>query len=352
MTLSAVPLIHSPEEISDEWITSVLRANGGLGSDEWAKAAEVASFGDAAGMIGELYRVHITATEGAEAPATVVVKLATSDPLQRGVADALGFYHREITFYNRHTGDLPFGVPACYGAVQAEDSTDFVLIMEDLGHLDQIDQVAGATLDQARRAISNIARFHAQWWNHPDLEAMGETFLPLSAPIYQVALPGVFAGGWPTCKEKEGDNLSPELVEFGDNYGKLLPFVLGELATPPTLVHGDFRGDNILFDAAGTMHVVDFQITGVANGLYDVAYFMCQSIATDVRRGRDEELIRLYVDSLADAGVTDYGFDQAMRLYRIAVAFCLIYAVTSFQSWDAFDGRQHQLMSSMLRRTA
>ncbi len=352
MVLSPIPLIRTPEEFTPEWATEVMRSNGGLAADQSVESVDAVSFGDAAGLLGELYRLHLQYSDGASGPDTVVVKFASSDPQQRGVADVLGFYKREITFYNEHTEGLPFGVPGCYGAVQADDgTTDFVLVMEDVGYLNQIDQVAGATMEQARSAVAKIANFHAQWWEHQDLEAMGEVFLPLSHPIYHAALPDVFAGGWAVCRETQAATLPPEIVKFGDSYGDLVPFMLGELANPPTLAHGDFRGDNILFSDDGDLHILDFQITGVANGLYDVAYFMCQSIATDVRRGHDEELIQLYVDSLNAAGVTDFGFDQAMRMYRIAVAFCLIYAVTSFQAWEAFDGRQHELMSSMLDRT-
>jgi thiamine kinase-like enzyme len=116
-----------------------------------------------------------------------------------------------------------------------------------------------------------------------------------------------------------------------------------------TLVHGDLRGDNILFDQENNLFLIDFQITGVANGLYDIAFFVCQSIDSDIRRGNDESLIRLYVDTLAAEGIV-YPFDEAMRVYRLAIAFCLVYAVTSYQAYEAFDGRRHELMSSSVSR--
>ena len=154
--LSPIPLIRTADEITPEWATAVLQANGDLGPDDSITAVDVVSFGDAAGLLGELQRVHLTASDGADAPATFVVKFPISDPAQRGVADALGFYKREVTFYNEHTADLPFGTARCFGAVQVDqsaESTDFVLVMEDLGGLDQIDQVAGAPLDQTRCTV-------------------------------------------------------------------------------------------------------------------------------------------------------------------------------------------------------
>ncbi len=78
---------------------------------------------------------------------------------------------------------------------------------------------------------------------------MGETFVPLSAPLYLAVLPGIFASGWPNCLSHESHNLTEGVTDFGNRYGEFLPFLLGELASPATLVHGDYRGDNLLLIA-------------------------------------------------------------------------------------------------------
>ncbi|MEZ5279374.1 MAG: phosphotransferase [Acidimicrobiales bacterium] len=350
MALAPIPLIRTPEDISDAWLTKVFRASGDLDDTQSVIFSEKVSLGDAAGLLGVLYRVHPQYSDGAEGPTSVVIKFPTPDPTQRATADVLGFYKREVTFYNEHAHDLPFGVPHCYGAVQDTESTDFVLVMEDVAYLDQIDQVAGATLDQARTAVAQIAAFHAKWWESQTLDAMGEIYLPLLNPVYLVALPQIFEGGWGPAVEHEGHNITPEVKAFGDAWGSHVEFMLSALSTPRTIAHGDFRGDNLLFDEDNNLTILDFQIMGVGNGLFDVAYFMCQTVDTDVRHGHDDELIQLYVDTLAANGV-EYSFDDAKTAYRIAAAFCLIYAVTSFAAYDAFEVRQHQLMSKMLSRS-
>ncbi|MCP3937290.1 MAG: phosphotransferase [Actinomycetia bacterium] len=350
MTLAPIPLISTPEEIDDAWLSKVFRASGFLDQSQSVVFHHKQSLGDAAGLLGILYRVNPEYSDGAEGPTSAVIKFPTTDPAQRGICDVLGFYKREITFYNEHTDGLPFGTPKCYGAVQDSETTDFVLVMEDIAYLDQIDQVAGASLDQARSAVRQIAGLHAKWWQHADLESMKEVFRPLLNPIHLAALPDIFRAGWPACVEHNADTLTPEVKAFGDRFPDLVPFLLEELNTPASLVHGDFRGDNLLFDDDGNLTVLDFQITGIANGLFDVAYFLCQSIGSDTRRGHDEELVQLYVDNLAAGGV-DYPIEEAMRAYRIATAYCLIYAVTSWQAYDSFEGRQHTLMAEILSRT-
>ncbi len=358
MTIAPIPLIRSAEEITPEWATDVLRANGNIADDSTVTGVETTSFGEDAGLLGELFRVALTYAndtaddaDGAAGPPTFIVKLPSEAPEQRAMAEGLGLYLRELTFYTQHAAQMPFGVAGCYGAVMAEDSVDFVIVMEDLGALDQIDQVAGATLDQARTAMVAFAEFHALFWEHADLPSLGEVYLPLSAPVYQFALPAVFEANWPHCKEREAANLTPEMVEFGDRFAGLIPFFLDEMAAPATLIHGDARGDNMLLDADDRLFLIDFQVLGVATGLFDVAYFLCQTLTPEVRRGHDEALVQLYVDTLAASDVEGFGIEEAMRLYRICTAFCLFYATASYQSWDAFDGRQHDLMTALVHRT-
>ena len=78
--------------------------------------------------------------------------------------------NRECVFYNVIAPTAPFRTPVIYGQAQADDSTDFVIIMEDLGHMERIDQVAGATLAQSETVLVALAKLHAQYWDHDDLE--------------------------------------------------------------------------------------------------------------------------------------------------------------------------------------
>lgn len=263
----------------------------------------------------------------------------------------LGFYNRECTFYRERAQSTSFRTPEIYGMAPPKgESTDFVLVMEDLGHLRQVDQVTGANIEDVDAAIVAIAKQHARYWEHDDIETLADPFLPIDGPIYHVALPQVFAGGWEAAKAHGTDILTPEVIAFGDRYGELIPPMLATLGSPTTLVHGDFRGDNLMFDEDGAITIIDFQITGTGHGAYDIAYFMSQSLEPDLRKANDERVVRLYVDTLNAAGVA-VNFDEVMHKYRVGLAFCLIYAVTSFQAWEAFDGRQHELMLKMLSRS-
>ncbi len=89
--MSNMPLITSIEELTAEVITDLLQAAGSLTESQHVTAVEPVSFGDQSGLLSYLYRVGLTYSDGAQGPATVVVKLPTDDPNQRGISDALGF---------------------------------------------------------------------------------------------------------------------------------------------------------------------------------------------------------------------------------------------------------------------
>ena len=86
------------------------------------------------------------------------------------------------------------------------------------------------------------------------------------------------------------------------------------------LLHGDIRADNMFF-AGDRLKVVDFQIAVRGASAADVAYLVNQGLPTEVRRGRDQELVREYLEGLAGHRIIDYSFDEAWRHYRFAVAF-------------------------------
>jgi hypothetical protein len=97
--------------------------------------------------------------------------------------------------------------------------------------------------------------------------------------------------------------------------------------------------------------MVDFQTTGQAAGMQDVAYLVSQSLATDVRRGHDITLARRYWQRLCRAGTTGYNWEDAWRQYRIGVLFNLIYPGMAFQQYELTDDRGKQLLRQMLNRS-
>ncbi len=77
--------------------------------------------------------------------------------------------------------------------------------------------------------------------------------------------------------------------------------LLERLSEPPlTLLHGDYRLDNLFFDpgAEDPVVAIDWQICGLGRSPYDIAYFMSQSLSPEDRKVADEQVLRTYYDSL------------------------------------------------------
>ncbi len=352
-----IGLPRSIDDVTTDWLTAALRTSGAIDPETSVATATNKRFAEGVGLLSELHRSTLTYDgDATEAPETVIVKFAIADPAQRGLAEALGFYTKELTFYRELADEMPIRVPKAHAAMQDPESGDFVLVMEDLSGLRTADQVIGVTWPDALRSARAMAKLHAQFHDDPRLADWAEVYAPIENPIYLAALPGVFATGWAAALAHSADIIPTDVKEFGDRFGEHIPFLLNSFMGPMTLLHGDWRGDNLFYlndspEADGDdMAIVDFQIMGQGSGAYDLAYFASQSIAPDVRRGRDAELIQAYVDALAAAGV-QRDIDEVTRQYRIGLAHCLIYSVASYQSYDVLPENSQRLMDTMLARS-
>jgi hypothetical protein len=86
-----------------------------------------------------------------------------------------------------------------------------------------------------------------------------------------------------------------------------------------TLVHGDYRLDNLMFDPIdASVAAVDWQTATSGPPTLDVAYFLETSVLAGDRRSHERELLQAYLDALAKYGVS-YAFDDAFADYRLDV---------------------------------
>ena len=86
---------------------------------------------------------------------------------------------------------------------------------------------------------------------------------------------------------------------------------------PRTIVHADFRLDNLLFTPGRPDPVVvDFQTITWGSGAYDLAYFIGGSLEPEVRRPAADDLIAGYHRALVTHGVDGYPLDALRMDYR------------------------------------
>jgi hypothetical protein len=343
-------MIRGIDEVDAAWVQAALAAGGALREGSSVASVAVVEIGVGVGLVGRLFRLTPTYV-GQPGPATAVLKLPTDDAGARFMADTFRFFPREIGWYQRLRAESGVRSPAGYLAEIDPESGDFVLLMEDIGHLRSPDQIGGISADEADAALTQLANLHARWWEHPELDELASVYLPVKNDLYPVALPMAFDPGWAIAKAELADAIPTEVIPFGDRWSSLVPWLLDGLSTSSTLLHGDFRADNLLFDETGEPTIIDFQVMGIGAAPYDAAYLLSQSMTPELRAAEEQRLLRAHWERLRAAGVTGYPFEQCWDEYRVALLFCLVYPMTALGHYDLTNERTRELAMTMLARS-
>ena len=348
-----LPIPMTAEEFTPDWVTNALRSSETLG-DESVTAVETTTVGEGAGFLGSLARLTLTYDEApAGAPRTVVAKFPAQVEINRGLAVQYQVYQREARFFNeikRTITAMP--TPEAFYADIDEATGNGVILLEDLdGKLRVGDQLAGASLKEAEQLMTQIADLHATWWGRADEDTI--SWVPaFDGPVWAMTaqtLPSL----WPTYQQDSGHLLLPGMADIIERTWEGLPWLGQQLSRGPmTLVHGDYRMDNMFFpkQEGDPITIIDWQLMSRGRGPYDVAYFMSQSIDVELRREHERALVRRYHDGLVAGGVADYSFDDCFEDYRLASLWCVMYPV-AMGGGMAHNERALQIAAEVSKRS-
>ncbi|EHB58032.1 aminoglycoside phosphotransferase [Mycolicibacterium rhodesiae JS60] len=333
MTSATAAVPSGIDAVDPAWLTDALGATvTGVVAEQIAQDSGFSSL---------LYRLHLT---GESVPETMIAKLAAQSEA-RGAMELLGGYRRELAFYRDIAGRAPMDTPHVYAARMADDSADFVLLLEDLRDWDNADHLAGLSIERARLCIAQLAGLHA-WSIQPSNTAALQVFPSFDMlPVRDLLVPA-FGPGWEIYRTHSQQPVPDAVTRFAQRFTEHAATALDGLTERSMLLHGDIRADNMFF-AGGRMKVVDYQFACVGAGAADIAYLVSQGLPAEVRRGRDEELLRGYLDNLGDCG---YSFDEAWRHYRLATAFLMVLPVITLIGWDALPQRSRDLCLTLTDR--
>ena len=315
----------SPTPLTSEWISTRCE-----GLDASAAVVEVA-LDEESGENGAVARVVLGGDR-------LVVKRPPASPAARAVAAIQQWYAREVHWYAALAPIAGVRCPRCHCARYDALTGEYVLVLEDLraggcrplavveataaattlgrlhgrfadafdddgrfaGAFDDDGRFAGAFDDDARREIVR-----------GPLPIMPIT-LALASPIEKF-----FRDCWKAVRGERRYALAELLADRGEAAGPAAISLLDALAAPGayasmtealaapprTLLHGDFRPENMMVeDATGEVVVYDWQFASVGNGAYDLAYFSALVADPDDRRSLDPELRRAYVSGLVGSG--------------------------------------------------
>ncbi|MFE9750152.1 phosphotransferase [Saccharothrix saharensis] len=310
-------IAETPDDLTPEWFTEVLRAGGTIGADAGVTSVDVQQIGT--GQLGAVTRAALEYDHTAAGPASLVIKLPSSDEGSRGMGVAMGVYRSEVRFYEQIAPLVDLRTPVLHWSALDEETGRFTLVLEDLSpRADAGDMLAWATAERTSLAIRSLVALQSPLWDDPRLRRK-----PWLANLGSMRrLFGAVPAAVGKFKQRFGDRIEAHHTALVETLAPRAPEIVDAVWKPPFVVgHGDYRLDNMLFGRAPSappLTVIDWQTTCLAPPGLDIAVFLGSSVDTETRRATEQGLLEEYVDELAEAGVRNFGRTDAWNSYRAA----------------------------------
>lgn len=323
----AIKIPANPQALTADWLTDALRRHDST-RDVTVTRFAVMPLDENKGFYGQLVRLSLDyANSKTAAPQTLIAKFSSTTPEMR--KRSVDSYEREVRFYQQLASATDLPTPLCYYAAINLETGEHILLLQDLSPMQSGSRVAGCTPDQARLAIAHIAKLHLHWWGRTGeatLDWLADGDVDLNADLMRQH----YEQWWPRFYEQAKHNLPDELTDLsmrlGDERARIRRRVFG--SSPRTLIHRDYQLENLFFGKGKEFAIVDWQFLSRGRGVWDVAYFLSESLLPADRRQVEMELLASYHRTLVDHGIHDYPFKQCLDDFR----FCLLQRHTALVS--------------------
>jgi aminoglycoside phosphotransferase (APT) family kinase protein len=268
---------------------------------------------------GTTGRARVRLTTGGAVPETLFVKLQPFTQEQRGLIRQVGLGVAEARVYANIGSELPVRVPRVWHSAYQPADGAFVMVLEDLTATGCRFPATGDEdmLDVAHSTVEELAKLHAAYrdrklpWlrtaegmrakpDDPNVAARRSMFIKIALDKFGVEMPSVF--------RRLAELYIERTVDVVTLFGQ------GE----HTLIHGDSHIGNLFVDN-GRTGFYDWAVASRGPGIRDLAYFMCNSVPTDLRRAHQDDLFSRYRRAFELHGCTvdDATAHEQYRLFSV-----------------------------------
>lgn len=263
----------------------------------------------------------------------------------------------EVDFY-RYTLSLSSGklpIPTCLHAAYEPFNGDSHLLLEDLSEnysppisREQLRKGDGVpTAVHLNKISDSLAKFHAYWWQHPQL-GTGDSLFAIrpwySDEDHYRAHIERRQQEWAQFLATVAKNaINPKIFDLFPAVLKKMPDLWSRLLeprlSPPlqiTLSHGDCYLTQFLCPEPDTNQpavLVDFDSVSGNFAPYDLVYLLTTFWTPEQRRQHERSTLHRYHQSLQASGVQDYPWDQLWHDYRLMILFMIFDPI-----WDQTNG--------------
>ena len=276
-------------------------------------------------------RLSLTYSDDAQGqrPTRLFLKMVNTD-----LGDGEYFLPSEVSYYTRDYVNLPQApLVRCYDGAYDPAQHRYHLLLADLSDTHEPAYELQPTLAHGQALVEALAALHAHWWGS-ELLQQANAALPNAAHLRQFVEVG--QAGIPHVNAVFGPELKTHWPDLIVKLFAELPAKLAARAqdtTQFTLLHGDPNPGNLLVPKVGErpLYLIDQQpfdwsITTWA-GAFDLAYVMALYWPIETRRELERPLLRHYLQTITQRGVTGYSWQQLYEDYRLCVALMVPVAV-------------------------
>jgi hypothetical protein len=325
--------ITHPSEITAEWLTSVLHANGYLAG---AEVVQVAQARPIITLLNYLVPLQASFTAGAalDVPGQLLLKFNRPDP-ELGIP-AVGA--REVAFYREIAGRMAESpAPRCFDSAYNEATYQSYLLLEDLSatHVAHSFTQIPPTTGDTYQIVKAVAQYQAFWWDHPTL---GHEIGELPAGMTISAYCGWAGNTYLEFASFLGERLSRDRRKlYGEVLNKLEPALRQRLLPGRnlTLFHGDSHIGNYLTPVEPSSHktrIIDWDGWGIELGVNDLVSLMGLLWFPDRRKQLEGPILEYYHSQLMAQGVsTVYSLENCRDDYRLMILKALFYPMAHWK---------------------
>jgi aminoglycoside phosphotransferase (APT) family kinase protein len=334
-------IADSIDQITPEWLNAALAEAG-----HDLAVTDVRSKRIGTGQVGTTYLLELDHSPTSDGPERLVAKLPAIDPASR--AGASYGYKSEVTFYRSVLPTVAVRAPRCWYVDITDDFQAFTLLLEDLDPATPGVQADGCSLPQARAAVANLAALHAPRWEDPTLDELGLLQFEDTADFVQL----LQVDATDKLLDHLGERVPAADCETLRAAAQLVAGWLTQHNRPRTVIHGDYRLDNLMFHPGGDVIALDWQTVTAAPGPRDVAYFLGNSLSVEMRRTHEKELVATYHDELLRRGVAGYSLDRCIEDYgRGHLQGAMIATLGFLASQGERSERTDEMFAAMVTRS-
>ncbi|MET0661126.1 MAG: phosphotransferase [Steroidobacteraceae bacterium] len=309
---SDVPISY--ESITSEWLTAVLCGKH--------PPAAVVDFrldepDNGSSNRRRIFLQYNQAGQEAVLPSSVFCKASNdlSNRLQLGLSGAA---RAEVTFFNSVRPLVDFHAPRAYFANYDPRSYASIVMLEDIaGKVEFCTHTTPMTRQRAESQIRLLAKLHSRFHENADLRTIVAT-LGTWPEYFGRCVAAFRLEEYCNVGFLRGESVIP--ARLYKRSAEVWPATLASVAAhprlPQTLMHGDVHLRNWYIASDGEMGLGDWQMICSANWSRDVAYAIATALTVDDRRAWEKDLIALYLDEVAQAGLPTPSREVALTLYR------------------------------------